>query len=184
MVKSVSAAKRIPGAAGPTLVRSSRAAVTLTLLETFASNGRLGPESFRQLFESEPMERVSIVKQGIHPFMVDDIAKRMSIPKERLLGALGLARATVERKVRENKRLSPDESSKVMGMARLVGQVQAMVEESGDPEGFDAAAWTALWLERPLPALGGRKPAELMDTAEGQQLVASLVARMQSGAYA
>jgi uncharacterized protein (DUF2384 family) len=90
----------------------------------------------------------------------------------------------VDRKVRENKRLSPDESSRVLGMARLVGQVQAMVEESGRPEGFDAAAWVARWLDRPLPALAGQRPAELMDTAEGQGIVANLAARMQSGAYA
>ena len=58
------------------------------------------------------------------------------------------------------------------------------VEESGDPTDFDAPAWTATWLDRPLPALGGRKPADFMDTAEGQQLVSNLIARMQSGAYA
>jgi putative toxin-antitoxin system antitoxin component (TIGR02293 family) len=95
-----------------------------------------------------------------------------------------LASATVNRKSRDQKPLSSDESSRVIGMARLVGQVQAMVEESGDPEGFDAATWVAEWLEQPLPALGGRRPAELMDTPEGQNLVSNLVARLQTGAYA
>ena len=69
------------------------------------------------------------------------------------------------------------------GLARLVGQVQAMVEESGKPAGFDTAAWVASWLDRPLAALDGQRPAELMDTAEGQALVSQLVARMQSAAY-
>ena len=90
----------------------------------------------------------------------------------------------MNRKSRDQKRLSSDESSRVIGMARLVGQVQAMVEESGDPEGFDAAPWVAQWLEQPLPALGGRRPAELMDTPEGESLVSNLVARLQTGAYA
>jgi uncharacterized protein (DUF2384 family) len=66
---------------------------------------------------------------------------------------------------------------------RLVGQVQQMVAESGDLEGFDAATWVAQWLERPLPALGDKKPSDLMDTADGQALVSKLVARMQTGAY-
>jgi len=39
--------------------------------------------------------------------------------------------------------------------ARLIGQVQAMVEQSGNPEGFDAAHWLGAWLDEPLPALGG-----------------------------
>ena len=52
-----------------------------------------------------------------------------------------------------------------------------------NPEGFDAAKWVAAWLDRPQPALGGKRPAELMDTADGRSIVSDLVARMQSGAY-
>ena len=69
-------------------------------------------------------------------------------------------------------------------MARLVGQVQAMVNESGDPTAFNAAEWVARWLEDPLAALGGQRPAELIDTAEGQAIVSNLLARIQSGAFA
>ena len=35
-----------------------------------------------------------------------------------------------------------------------------------------------------MPALGGERPVELMDTMEGQTLVSNLLAQMQSGAYA
>jgi len=144
---------------------------------------RVTPLSFLQAYQADAMERVRIVKAGVPAEVVDLIAKRMAMPKEKLAGTLGLARATIDRKVRENKPLSPDESSRVLGMARLVGQVESLVEESGQPDGFDAAAWVAHWLEEPVPALGGRRPAELMDTPEGQVVVSQLVARMQSGAY-
>ena len=62
--------------------------------------------------------------------------------------------------------------------------MQVMVDESGDPEGFDAAKWVSSWLERPLPALGNRTPAEFMDTSEGQQVVANLLASARSGVFA
>lgn len=140
--------------------------------------------NFKRAFASEPIEQIDVIKIGVPARAVEALARRMDVSKERLLGTLGLARATVNRKVRDKELLSPDETSRVLGMARLVGQVQTMVEAGGAPEGFDAAQWVSGWLERPLPALGGRRPAELMDTAEGQQLVAGLVARMQSGAYA
>lgn len=68
--------------------------------------------------------------------------------------------------------------------AKLVEQVQVMVEQSGDTTGFDAAKWVARWMEEPSPALGGNRPAAYMDNVEGQELVFNLVARMQSGAYA
>lgn len=149
-----------------------------------ASNTTHFVTSFLKVYETDAMERVRIVKQGVPAGAVDAIARRMAIPKEKLVGTLGLARATIDRKVRENKPLSADESSRVLGMARLVGQVQAMVEESGQAQGFNAAEWVARWLEKPLPALGGQRPADLMDTPEGQGIVSQLVSRMQSGAYA
>jgi putative toxin-antitoxin system antitoxin component (TIGR02293 family) len=97
---------------------------------------------------------------------------------------LGMARATIKRKQREGKRLSQDESERIVGIARLVGQVEQMVRESGDSEGFDAGPWVAAWLDRPLPALGGAQPGTLMDTAEGRQIVSDLLAQIQSGTFA
>lgn len=142
------------------------------------------PLNFVESFQSEQMERVRIVKQGIPASVVEVIAKCMAMPKVRLVAALGIALTTVDRKVRENKPLSKDDSSRLLGMVRLIGQVQTMVAESGNPMGFNAAKWVASWLDQPLAALGGQRPVELMDTPDGQGLVADLVARMQSGTYA
>jgi putative toxin-antitoxin system antitoxin component (TIGR02293 family) len=138
---------------------------------------------FVQAFRAAPMNRIRLIKQGISAKALEQMAKDMAIPKERLAVTLGLARATVDRKVRQNKPLSADEGSRVLGMASLIGQVQTMIEESGNPEGFNAAEWVARWIDRPLPALGGHRPAELMATCDGQALVSTVVARMQSGAY-
>ena len=138
---------------------------------------------FVRLYRAAPIERVRIVEEGVAANAVEEVARRMEVSKEKLASTLGLARATIDRKVREKKDLSSDASSRVLGVARLVGQVQAMVEESGNADAFDAAAWVAQWLDRPLPALGGRRPAEFMSTSEGQDLVSDLVARMQTGAY-
>ena len=51
-------------------------------------------------------------------------------------------------------------------------------------EAFDAAGWLAAWLDEPVPALGGRRPGELLDTAEGRALVSRLLMQMQAGTYA
>ena len=68
-------------------------------------------------------------------------------------------------------------------IACLIAHVQTMVNESGNSEGFDAAKWVDRWIDRPLPALGGQRPAELMDTPDGRALVSNIVACMQSGTY-
>ena len=148
------------------------------------TRGGVGTYSFVDVFRAEPLARVQIIKAGLPAIFLDQLSREMNMPKERLLPALGIAQATVSRKVRESKPLSSDDSERALGMARLVGQVEAMVQESGDPENFKAAEWVAQWLEEPLAALGGQRPADLMDTAEGQAIVSNVLARMQSGAYA
>lgn len=141
-------------------------------------------KSFAHIYQFEPSERVKLVKEGVPASVLLLISDRMAIPRDRLYATLGLARATVNRKVRDKQVLNQDESERVLGIARLVGQAQTMVQESGEPKGFDAARWVAAWIEEPQPALGGKRPRELMDTAEGRGMVAELLARSQSGAYA
>jgi putative toxin-antitoxin system antitoxin component (TIGR02293 family) len=136
------------------------------------------------LYPFDAIERVELVKEGVPAGLLVLIAEDMAIPKDRLYATIGLARATVNRKLREEAVLNQDESERVLGIARLVGQVDSMVRESGNPESFSAAKWVAKWLDRPQPALGGKRPAELMDTADGRGIVSDLIARMQSGAYA
>jgi len=74
-------------------------------------------------------------------------------------------------------------SDRDRAIACLVSRVQLMVQESGNPEGFDAAAWVARWIGRPVPALGGKTPNELLGTADGLATVEHLLSTMQSGAY-
>jgi len=90
----------------------------------------------------------------------------------------------IPRKEREANTLSRDESERVPGVATLIDMVQTMIEQSGEPTGFDSARWVSAWLTKPLPALAGETPASYMDTFEGQKLVAKLLAMSQSGAYA
>jgi uncharacterized protein (DUF2384 family) len=65
-----------------------------------------------------------------------------------------------------------------------VSKVRTVVAESGSLIDFDAEQWVATWLERPLPALGNRRPAEFMGTDEGRARLLDLLGQQQSGAYA
>jgi len=143
-----------------------------------------GDRSYEIVAAFSPIDRIIAVKKGLPAMLLSRMASDMSIPRDRLYFWLGIARTTANRKVNKGETLSQDESERALGIARLVGEVQKVVSESGNPEGFDAARWTADWLEEPNEALGGRPPGEFMDTADGRDLVSGLVAKMQSGAYA
>ncbi|WP_408414875.1 MbcA/ParS/Xre antitoxin family protein [Paraburkholderia sediminicola] len=69
-------------------------------------------------------------------------------------------------------------------VAELTQQVVQMVIESGDPNGFDAAAWVRCWINKPNAALGLRRPVEFFDEADGRVRIVRLLAMMQSGAFA
>lgn len=120
---------------------------------------------------------------GVDATHVTALAKRLAMRRAALLSMLGISPTSFRRRVREGNALTPIESSKVMFIVELIALVRRVVAESGDSNGFDAAKWLGAWLLEPLPALGGRRPANYMDCLEGQQLVATIIARMQTGAY-
>jgi hypothetical protein len=74
-------------------------------------------------------------------------------------------------------------SDRAIVIAEMVAQVQRMVEESGNPQGFDAKAWFDDWLTRPLPALGGDCAGNWLDTADRRAVISTILACTQSGAY-
>ncbi len=149
----------------------------------FEGDGQKGKMT-SALYGLDVQTRIGLIRHGIPAAAVADLSNRMGMGKELLLSSLGLPRATISRKERAAALLSRDESERLLGVASLIDMVQTMVEQSGDPAGFDAARWVAGWLSMPLPALAGATPASYMDTFEGQKLVADLLAMTQSGAYA
>ena len=44
----------------------------------------------------------------------------------------------IDSKAANDEPLSPSESERVIGLAKLIGQLEAMIEESGTAKGFDA----------------------------------------------
>ena len=142
---------------------------------------------FMRLHRATPVERIGLIRQGVNAADFKVFVSRLDIQQEKIFTMLDIATATVNRKASRNEALSREDSEKVLGMAKLIGQVEAMLEASGDPAStrdFDAARWLTHWMEAPLPALGGAAPSAYMDTIEGQEMIARLLALMQTGAYA
>ncbi len=136
--------------------------------------------SYRGLYRTPSIDRIALIKGGVSAV---DAKRWLDIPtlsRSTALKALDLPVATFNKKVRANAKLSPAESERVIGFARLVGQVEDMV----DAADFDAPEWLARWMTEPLPALGHARPIDFMDTMEGQSLVAQTLAQIASGAYA
>jgi uncharacterized protein (DUF2384 family) len=63
-------------------------------------------------------------------------------------------------------------------------RLQAAIDAGGEsPSHFDLDQWLREWLEHPQPALGGARPIQLLDTAEGRESVRRALGSLLSGAY-
>ncbi len=68
-------------------------------------------------------------------------------------------------------------------IATLIVLVQSMLDESGDQTGFHAKVWLDGGLTGVVPALGNRRPIDVLNEPDGLEVVKSLLLRAQSGAY-
>ena len=135
--------------------------------------------------QATPMELVELERQGVPGSFIRDLSRAMDLPAGRLFAILGVPKATAERKLADGAMVKGNGGRAALGMARLLGLTQAIVAEStaAGAENFDSAKWLGQWIERPQPALGGRKPADILDTAAGLDAVLRLLGSIESGAY-
>ena len=142
-------------------------------------------ELVAKLGSATPLQLVDVEREGVRGRLLKDLAHQMAIPKKRLYQIIGVPRATGEKKASGNKLIAGSGGQAALGMVRLLGIARSIVENSTAKEaiGFDAAQWLGQWIERPQPSLGGRRPADLLDTPTGVDLVARLLGALESGAY-
>jgi len=142
-------------------------------------------EYVRQVAGATPMQIVEIERFGVIGSLIKDLSKRMEIPSSRIFAILGIPKATAEMKAAGGKMVAGGAGQAAIGMVKLLGIAQEMAANSTATEakGFDAAKWLGRWIERPQPSLGGRKPADLLDTPTGVEVVARLLGSIESGAY-
>jgi putative toxin-antitoxin system antitoxin component (TIGR02293 family) len=139
---------------------------------------------FIEKYQAEPRNRIEMIRKGLPTSDLNMTIAEMGVSKDKVLTWLHLPRATVNRRLKANGTLSVEHSERVIRLQMLIGQVETMVSESGGDPAFNAAQWLAEWLGRPIPALNNSRPADFLDTMEGFELISSLLAMMQSGAYA
>lgn len=61
--------------------------------------------------------------------------------------------------------------------------VEKMVNEAGDPSGFDVRSWLDHLLMEEVRALGNRRPLDVLLEPNGVEMLSSLLLRAQSGAF-
>ena len=138
-----------------------------------------------EIARATPMQLVHIEREGIPGVFIKDLSKRMEISSSRFFKILGVPKATAEKKVATGMKVAGSGGQAAIGMAKLIGMARRIAADStakGARE-FDAAKWLGQWIERPQPALDGLRPADVLSTPTGVEVVAKLLGSIESGAY-
>ncbi|MEI2455121.1 antitoxin Xre/MbcA/ParS toxin-binding domain-containing protein [Lysobacter firmicutimachus] len=149
----------------------------------------IGPATLKgyvsYLRTATPLQRVAVEREGVPAQVIKDLAASMELPAVRMFNILGIAKATAESKAAQQARIAGAGGQAALGLLRLMVIAQSIVDASVSAQAgeFDLARWLGRWIEQPQPALGGRRPADLLDTPSGFDVVARLLGSLESGAY-
>lgn len=138
-----------------------------------------------QVAKATPLEIVELERAGVPGALIKGLSKQLAIPTKRMFAVLGVPKATGESKASQGKRVTGSGGHAALGVVKLLAMAKEMMAHSTSSQAqrFDTATWLGQWIERPQPALGGRRPADLLDTPTGYEVVARLLGSIESGAF-
>lgn len=115
---------------------------------------------------------ISVVRAGIPAISIRSLAEKTETPISLVGEIVRIDKSTLMRRLRERRRLKPDESDRVLRFARTFAVAQSTL-------GDRARAW----LNMENRALGGAKPIELLDTDSGAREVENVLGRIEHGVF-
>ncbi len=144
----------------------------------FLRSGSPGPYAYVILLGLRAFDAPKLfhlIDRGISFRALDRLHQNTEFSLARIADIVRIAPRTLTRR-RQEGRLRPDESDRLLRAARLFARALALFE------GDTAAA--RRWLESPQPALGGAVPAELARSEVGTLEVERAIGRIQHGVFA
>ena len=113
------------------------------------------------------------VKKGLPASSFEKLRKKLGVSDNFLSRIVHIPNRTLTRR-KQQGRLSPEESEKVLRIARLYDKAF---------EVFEDAAAAETWLKQPARALGGAVPLNYAATEIGAQEVVKLLIRIEHGVF-
>jgi len=123
---------------------------------------------------SRPADLIREVERGFSFRLLKTFAAATGLPVSRIASLLNLPERTLARR-RVSGRLAPDESERLLRLARVFDKAVALFEG-------DATAAMA-WLTSPRKALGAESPLAYSRTELGAREVENLMGRLEYGVF-
>lgn len=130
---------------------------------------------FLKNYEGNLKDRLSLIrkaKNGIEAKYVLMILKYYNFKKDFIADMLNLSTKTLDRYTKENRKLNPNDSELVI---KLIILYKKGIEIFGEKSSF------VNWLNKAAFGLGNLKPAEIINTSEGIDLIIEELGRIEYG---
>ncbi len=114
------------------------------------------------------------VREGLPFLTLENLAKRFGTPQKEMARVLAITPSTLARRKVSGK-LKPDESDRVVRLARIGTMADALMHRDGDA--------ARRWLTTPLEILGGESPMQRASTELGARDVERLIGRLRHGVF-
>ncbi|MDQ6622018.1 MAG: DUF2384 domain-containing protein [Verrucomicrobiota bacterium] len=120
-----------------------------------------------------PLEQIETIRKGIATSLFDQLASALGVGKEALARKLNINAQTLRK--RKSRMLSADEAEKSLRAARVFALAPEVLGSEDDAR---------YWVNQQIPALGGKRPLDLLDTDVGAHEVTNLLGGIKWGMYA
>jgi len=115
---------------------------------------------------------VERIHRGLSYSAWERFVRNLALPKEAATSLVQISSRTLSRR-KEEGRLHPDESDRLLRATRLFARTLELFEGDADQ--------ARLWLTSPQPALGGASPLEYAATEVGVREIEALIGRLEHG---
>jgi len=134
---------------------------------------RQAPTSVTAIAALSSFEQIETIRGGIATQAFDQLAAALGLGKEALADKLNIKAQTLRK--RKSQILSPEEAEKSLRVARVFNFATEVLESEDEARS---------WLNEQIPALGGKRPIDLLDTDVGAQEVTNLLGCIKWDLYA
>ncbi len=115
-----------------------------------------------------------VTRAGLPVSIINIVAGELDMQRLAVAKLIGISERTLSRRVNGNTRLTPEESDRMVRLARILALAK---ETLGDMEK------AGRWLQTPNRALDGDRPFDRLDTDMGVRAVEQVLGRIEYGLY-
>jgi putative toxin-antitoxin system antitoxin component (TIGR02293 family) len=122
---------------------------------------------------SNEVELIGMVRAGLPHSALESVMDLLGLSADSISASLALPKRTLARR-KNQKRLSAEESDRVLRLARIAAAALETFGDTGKASG---------WLQKPNRALGNLTPLSRLDTDMGARQVERVLGRIDQGVF-